>query len=62
MLEEINEIKEWANKIRPAGRSSFTKQEFKDTIVSTPGKPRIIAGNCEFCGIEATKCSHYGEK
>jgi hypothetical protein len=48
--------------IKPSGRSVFTKQEFKDEIVDVPGKPRIIAGVCEFCGIEAIKCSHYAQE
>jgi len=27
-------------------------------IVEIPGKPRIIAGVCEFCGVTATECKH----
>lgn len=45
--------------VKPAGRSAFTKQEFKDEIITPVGKPRIIAGNCEFCGIPAETCPHH---
>ena len=48
--------------VKPSGRSAFTKEEWKDTIVEVPGKPRIIAGNCEFCGILAINCPHHEKK
>lgn len=54
------DIKPWA--VKPSGRSAFTKQEFKDEIVEVPGLPRIIAGNCEFCGIPAESCTHHAQK
>ena len=60
MKQEFDSIPESA--VKPSGRNAFTTQTFKSEITQEPGKPRIIGGMCEFCGIEAHKCVHYNKE
>ena len=60
MKQEFDSIPESA--VKPSGRNAFTTQTFKSEITQEPGKPRIIGGMCEFCGILADKCTHYAQK
>jgi hypothetical protein len=60
MKQSFDSIPESA--VKPSGRNAFTTQTFKSEITQEPGKPRIIGGMCEFCGIEAHKCVHYNKE
>ena len=60
MKQEFDSIPESA--VKPSGRNAFTTQTFKSEITQEPGKPRIIGGMCEFCGILADNCTHYAQK
>lgn len=44
--------------VNPGTRAAFSTVAFDDRVVQAPGKPRRIAGICEFCGT--LSCEHYG--